>query len=71
VLWWDGEKWQEVRNPSGYETAKDRFNRVTFEPIVTTKLRLEIKARTNFSVGILEWRLGDGTAEGTACGVTN
>ncbi|MFA0759480.1 MAG: hypothetical protein KEFWMYNX_001772 [Candidatus Fervidibacter sp.] len=33
--------------------------KVAFEPVVTTKLRLEIKARENFSVGILEWRCGD------------
>jgi hypothetical protein len=52
-----------VKNPSGYGTAKDRFNRVTFEPVVTTKLRLEIKARENFSVGIHKWRFGDGTRE--------
>ncbi len=58
VLWWDGEKWQEVRNPSGYGVAKDQFNRVTFESVVTTKLRLEIRAKANFSVGILEWRVG-------------
>lgn len=58
VLWWNGKAWQEARNPSGYGVAKDRFNRVTFEPIVTTKLRLEIVARPNFSVGILEWRVG-------------
>ncbi|MCS7187488.1 MAG: glycoside hydrolase family 127 protein [Armatimonadota bacterium] len=59
LLWWDGEKWQEVRNPSGYGVAKDQFNKVTFEPVVTTKLRLEIQAQPNFSVGILEWRYGE------------
>jgi hypothetical protein len=63
VLWWDGTPWREGKNPSGDGTAKDRFNRVTFEPVVTTKLHLEIKARENFSVGILEWRVGDGTRE--------
>ncbi len=59
VLWWDGKQWREVPNPSGYGTEKDRFNRVTFAPIVTTKLRLEMRARPGFSVGILEWRVGE------------
>ncbi len=35
------------------------FNRVTFEPVMTTKLRIEIRARQGFSVGILEWRYGE------------
>ncbi|MFA4029217.1 MAG: hypothetical protein GDYSWBUE_002026 [Candidatus Fervidibacterota bacterium] len=56
VLWWDGEKWREVQNPSGYGVEKDKFNRVKFDPVVTTKLRLEIHLREGFSTGILEWR---------------
>ncbi len=59
VLWWDGEQWQEVRNSSGYGVAKDQFNRVTFDPVVTHRIRLEIRCRPNFSVGILEWRVGN------------
>ncbi len=59
VLWWDGKEWQPVRNPSGYGVERDRFNRFTFEPVVTTKLRLEIRARAGFSIGILEWRCGE------------
>ncbi|MCX7778050.1 MAG: glycoside hydrolase family 127 protein [Armatimonadetes bacterium] len=59
VLWWDGESWREVLNPSSYGVEKDKFNRVTFEPVVTTKLRLEIHLRKGFSTGILEWRYGE------------
>jgi hypothetical protein len=58
-MWWDGEKWQDVRNASGYGAEKDKFNRVTFEPVVTTKLRIEMRLRQGFSVGILEWRYGE------------
>ncbi|MGQ9520417.1 MAG: beta-L-arabinofuranosidase domain-containing protein [Candidatus Fervidibacter sp.] len=59
VLYWDGENWREVNNPSRYDIEKDRFNRVNFDPVTTTKIRIEIRARPGFSVGILEWRYGE------------
>lgn len=59
VLWWDGKEWQPVRNPSGYGVERDKFNRVTFEPVMTTMVRLEVKLRAGFSAGILEWQVGE------------
>jgi hypothetical protein len=50
-------RWQEVGHPSGYGVEKDRFNRVTFDPVETSAIRLEVKLRPGFSGGILEWKL--------------
>ncbi len=55
VLYKDNGEWKEVSNrgPGGIE--KDRFNRVSFEPVTTRALRLEVVLRKGFSGGILEW----------------
>jgi hypothetical protein len=60
--WWkllykDGEKWTPVTNASAYGVEKDMFNEVTFEPVETEMLRIEVQLQPNFSAGILEWRV--------------
>jgi hypothetical protein len=54
-----GDRWKEVENPAGYGTAKDQFNRVTFSAIQTRALKIEAQLQTNFSAGILEWKLNE------------
>jgi hypothetical protein len=46
-----------VPKPSGYGTAKDRFNETTFEPVETDALRIEVQLRAGYSGGILEWEI--------------
>lgn len=53
----DGETWKPVRTASVFPLMKDRFCEVTFDPIVTTGLRLEVKLQEGYSAGILEWRV--------------
>ncbi|MBM4030386.1 MAG: transcriptional initiation protein Tat [Planctomycetes bacterium] len=57
----EGNDWREVKLAEGssYGVAKDAFNKVAFEPITTSELRLEVKLQPAFSGGILEWRVGD------------
>jgi hypothetical protein len=57
LLYRAGKGWREVGHASGYGLAKDRFNRVTFDAVETTALRLEVRLRPGFSGGILEWRV--------------
>jgi DUF1680 family protein len=59
LLWRDGSEWKEVKLVSGseYGTAPDRFNEVTFEPVETRELKLEVRLRKGFSGGILEWQV--------------
>ncbi len=59
VLWWDGKRWQPVRDASEYGVRKDQFNRVKFAPVETTMLRVEAQLKAGFSGGILEWRVGE------------
>jgi DUF1680 family protein len=57
LLWRDGTKWKPVKltDKSSYGTALDRFNKVTFERVTTSELKLEVKLKRGFSGGILEW----------------
>jgi hypothetical protein len=59
LLWLDGKEWKPVKLTAGstYGTALDQFNKVTFEPVTTRELRLEVKLKTGFSGGILEWQV--------------
>jgi hypothetical protein len=49
--------WKQVSGTSGYGVEKDKFNSVTFSPIQTSALRLEVQLQQDFSGGILEWRV--------------
>jgi uncharacterized protein len=47
--------WTPVEARSAYGVSKDSMNRVTFTPVVTSALRLEMTLQPEFSAGLLEW----------------
>jgi len=57
VLYWDGDGFKPVRGASGYEVRRDAFSRVRFDPVQTTRLRLELQFQERSTAGILEWRV--------------
>jgi len=61
VLYNTGYVWVPVGKPSAYGVARDRFNRVTFEPVVTASLRIEVRQPEGKASGILEWKLNGRT----------
>lgn len=66
VLYRDGETWQPVTVESAYGTAKDQFNNVTFKPVTTTAVRLEVQLQKDSSGGILEWQVTRVDAQSSA-----
>lgn len=40
LLYKEGNTWKEVKNPSGYGTELNKYNKVTFDPVTTTELKL-------------------------------
>jgi DUF1680 family protein len=50
-------KWQPVTGASEFGTDMDRFNRVTFDPVETAALRIEVQLQPEWSGGILEWKV--------------
>ena len=57
LLYQTGGEWKPVTGVSDYTTEMDRFNRVTFAPVETKALRIEVQLQPEWSGGILEWRI--------------
>jgi len=57
ILYKDGEAWKPVEGASETGVAIDRFNRVTFKPVTTPALRLEVTAQPQWAAGIQEWKV--------------
>ena len=53
----DGEAWKPVAGAWEFAALPNRYNKVTFEPIQTTALRIEVQLQPEWSGGILEWRI--------------
>jgi len=53
-----GDAWAAVENTSPFGVAKGVFNRVTFKPIETTALRIEVQSQPGRGSGIMEWDAG-------------
>jgi hypothetical protein len=52
VLYKDGEEWKPVETSDLYGIKKDQFNKITFKPVTTTGLKLEVTLQPNWSAGI-------------------
>jgi hypothetical protein len=59
LLWKQGAQWMPVAQPTEYGTRADAYNRVSFRPIETTALRIQVQLQPGFSSGILEWKIVD------------
>jgi hypothetical protein len=55
LLYKSGDQWVPVKNTTNYETTKDKYNTVKFEPVITTALRLVVQLPKNDASGIHEW----------------
>ncbi len=53
----NGDQWKPVEKPSAYGTAGNRYNHVSFVPVISTGLRIEVQLKEDYSGGILEWKL--------------
>ena len=59
LLYWNGDDFVPVRNPSGLGVAENKYNTTTFDEVRTSRLRLEIDSNDTYSTGILEWKVYD------------
>lgn len=57
VLYREGGEWKPVQGASAAGVEIDKYNRVTFMPMTTDALRLEVQLQPNFGAGILEWKV--------------
>ena len=57
LLYKDGEEWKPVETTEAFATAKDTWNKVTFKPVTTSALRLELVMKPAMSAGVQEWKV--------------
>jgi len=48
-------RWEPVKIKGNYGLSKDQYNEISFEPIETAALKLEVKLPEDNSAGIYEW----------------
>ena len=57
ILYWNESDFVPVVQPEGLRADVDTFNVTTFEPVKTSKLRLDVVPQSGDVAGILEWRV--------------
>ena len=57
VLYKDRSEWKPVETRDDYGTGPDRYNSVSFAPVTTSGLRLEIVLQPGWSAGVEEWKV--------------
>jgi DUF1680 family protein len=57
LLYKAGDAWLPVSAPSAYGVARNAWNPVSFAPVTTTALRLELAMQPGFSAGLQEWKI--------------
>ncbi|HMS54912.1 MAG TPA: glycoside hydrolase family 127 protein [Fimbriimonadaceae bacterium] len=53
----DGETWRPVESKDVFGVIKDKPNRITFTPVKTSAMRLDVKLQKGWSTGLWEWSL--------------
>ncbi len=57
VEFWNGDNFEEVKNPSGYGKSSGVYNSTTFDPVVTKKLRVIVDSAQFFVSKVMEWQV--------------
>jgi hypothetical protein len=57
LLYKDGGDWKPVDVRGAYGVEKDRDNAVTFAPVTTSGVRLEVTMQPQWSAGVQEWKV--------------
>jgi len=57
LLYKSGDLWVPLGTAADFQVKKDGWNRVEFPSVETTALRIEVQLQSQFSGGILEWKV--------------
>lgn len=57
LLYKKGNEWLPVKTTTPYAISKDQFNLVSFEPVNTTAIRMEIRLPAEHATGVHEWAI--------------
>jgi hypothetical protein len=57
LLYKSGDEWLPVNTQVTYSVSRNAWNTVTFAPVTTTALRIELTMQQGFSAGLQEWKV--------------
>ena len=57
LMYREGEAWKPVSGAGSYGVEVDKYNRVSFDPVTTSAVRIEVELQREYSGGVLEWRV--------------
>ena len=57
LLYKSGDQWLPVQTTDAHGVTQNAWNSVTFTPVTTTGLRIELAMQQGFSAGLQEWRV--------------
>jgi DUF1680 family protein len=57
LLYKSGEQWLPVETTSAFGTVRNTWNAISFKPVNTSALRIELSMQQGFSAGLQEWRV--------------
>ncbi len=57
LLYRQGDQWKPVTTNAQPGTTIDRYNHLSFTPVKTTALRIQLQLKKGYSGGILEWKV--------------
>lgn len=55
ILYKQGSEWKPISQLDEYKTTKDGWDNISFKPLKTSALRLEIQLQKEYSSGVHEW----------------
>jgi len=53
----DGDAWKPVETSTVFGTARNAWNKVTFKPVMTSALRIQLVMQPGVSAGVQEWKV--------------
>jgi hypothetical protein len=57
LLYKSGDQWLPVETTSAFGAARNAWNSLTFKPVTTSALRIELSMQQGFSAGLQEWKV--------------
>jgi len=57
LLYKDGSEWKPVTGTGAGGVERDKYNKLTFTPVTTDGLRLEVSMQPQFSAGVQKWKV--------------
>ncbi|MGI9456199.1 MAG: hypothetical protein ACR2NU_06520, partial [Aeoliella sp.] len=53
-----GDNWEKVETQDSHTVKINQYNTLTFNPVTTSALRVEVEQAEDSSTGVLEWQIG-------------